>query len=153
MCVLYLNHLSLPQVDEFIVVILRALFNGKNISIFIPNEKVPLKYPEVLMLYLLNNFGIRVGDIANPCMYDRNFDGLIMDKLYSYDLCTEEEFFQNIPTSYNTYSMPTLNKLIQKIRPYVNNPSLQAYMDYFNNYNISIKQRGKMLQPLIFKKG
>jgi len=149
---IYYDHLMSIQADQFITMICRALLNGVNLSIFIPLEQMSLKYPNVLLQYILNTFGIIVGTKDVPFMYNRSYDGIIMDKLYSHGLCSEEEFFQNIPISYNMYSMPTLNRLINVMNPYLENYTIESYMEYFNKYNLHVKSNnGKLPQIIIHK--
>lgn len=149
----YLNHLQRGEAMEYFAVILRALFNGTNITLYLESNELSNIYTKVLLDYMYNTFGIVAAvNMTNQSMIDPNRIGFIMDILYSFDLCSDDELFKTIGNNH-IFTQPTLTKLIQTYRPFINSNRPEDYAMYFINFANHYKQNNSAPEQLIRKVG
>lgn len=92
----YYASLLTPQVEETIAVLIGALARGVNIVLYFPADTLQLKYPYLLLQYLLDNFGIKVGDKNSPAMFNPAFDQIIWRLLYIYRIVSWDNYIMNV---------------------------------------------------------
>lgn len=93
----YLNYLTLdPIVNKFINIILKALLVGTNI-IFLMDKDGPVKFDMVLKEYFMVSFGIILGDNNIQFQYDINYIPIILNKLYTEDDFSSDEYLKAFP--------------------------------------------------------
>lgn len=93
---LYFASLSTPVAEETFAVIIGALSQGNNIMIYFPNDTLQLKYPYLLLHYILERFGIRIGDKNTPCSYNPAYDTLNLRLLYIYRIIPWNSFIMAV---------------------------------------------------------
>ena len=104
-------------------------------------DEAEMKYADILLSYLFENFGLCVGTPAHPCSYNSAYNTKVCDMLYYFGLMNAQELFVN-------YTEPLLNLnliplLIQEVKPYMGqntNPTFEDYVSYFNNYLQAVKR-------------
>ena len=127
---LYQAQLCGRECDEFISLIMYALFKGKNILLYIAKDEMELPYPFTLFNYIESFFGYKVGVEFNreTAMYNQAYDAVLINKFYVYDFIGVEEFVALYPPGVELDPM-TVNKLAFDVCPPVEqNPvSLAKY--------------------------
>lgn len=88
----YINMLSLPNVEELLLLFIVALGQGQNIMFYFPQDSLQLEYPYLLLEYIQNKFGITVGAKENPFVYNPAFHMSNVRMLYLYNLITWQDF-------------------------------------------------------------
>lgn len=91
----YFESLITPQVEESIAVLIGALTRGVNIVLYFPHDTLQLKYPYLFLQFLMDRFGIQVGDKNSPSMYNPAFDQIIMRMLYIYRIIPWDAYIMN----------------------------------------------------------
>lgn len=94
----YFESLTTPQVEETIAVLLGALTRGVNIVLYFPMDTLQLKYPYLFLQFLMEKFGIKVGDKNTPPIYNPAFDQIILRMLYIYKIIPWNEYIMNTDT-------------------------------------------------------
>lgn len=100
---IYYNFLnSDTTVQNIISVLLKLFFIGRNIVLFVPrDESTSIRFIPVLADYLLDIFGIRIGDIRNPNSAISNPSMMqfanIIKCLYLYNNLSFLDFCMNYP--------------------------------------------------------
>ena len=110
-----------------------------------------IKYADILLSYLFENFGVCVGTPVHPYSYNPAYNTRVCDILYYFGLMNAQELFTN-------YTEPLLNLnliplLIQEIHPYMGdgaNPTFDDYVAYFNNYLQAVKRNNNtfLINPI-----
>ncbi len=136
--VLYLNG---RECSEYIALIIRALYEGTNILLYLSKDESETLYSKILLKFLNQQYGIvvSIGDI--PSMFIQSYSSIICNFLYSFNLMSAEEFFLNYPDNKDIEPIPiVINRLVNELNPYVTEQSLENYCLYFNNLKQTIKQ-------------
>ena len=137
---MYFGHLSGRNCDEFITLIMLALYRGNNILIYISSDEIKeLPYPKVLSMYLENIYGYYPqrqyhGDqnILGEYLHNQAYDPLILCKVYQYSFIDSEEFLNEYPPNIDI-PMDVVNKLMYEESPVIQNPTPDTCKAYFMN--------------------
>lgn len=134
----YFAHLFSNEVQEYIALILRALYEGKKILLFLSKDESELLYSKILIEFLSINFGLSIFPCGKSAIYNTNYSDNVCDLLYFYDLFTYTEYLMNRNES--LISPIILKKLIMEINPYVPQQTEAHYQDYFKHLQQSIRR-------------
>lgn len=137
---MYFGQLSSRNCDEFITLIMLALYRGNNILIYISADEIKeLPYPKVLSMYLENIYGYYPqrqyhGDqnILGEYLHNQAYDPLILCKMYQYSFIDSEEFLNEYPPNIDI-PMDVVNKLMYEESPVIQNPTPDTCKAYFMN--------------------
>ena len=148
----YFQYLTNKEPSEFIALILRSLMDGNKILLYLTKDESEMKYAELLVQYLFDNFGVMVGSPMMPYSYNIAFNTKICDTLYYFGLMTAEELF----TNYSDGAPLNLNLiplLVQELNPYMGltaQPTIVDYANYFNNYLQTVKRNNNtfLINPI-----
>ena len=137
----YLDYLNRPEAQAMFATILLALYQKKDLIMFIPQEAWEFKYPNFLIQYIYNNYGIAIGN--QNTSFNEAFADKIASILYAYDFITVQDFILH------TNSM-TSNDLVKVMRDLnippifdLNNP--KPILDYIERYKQSMLKENKIL--------
>ena len=116
---MYFGQLSGRNCDEFITLIMLALYRGNNILIYISSDEIKeLPYPKVFSMYLENIYGYYPprqypGDqnILGEYLHNQAYDPLILCKMYQYSFIDSEEFLNVYPPNIDI-PIDVVNKLM-----------------------------------------
>lgn len=114
----YYAHLSRPECSEYIAAILKALVVGKNIMLYQTPDESETSYADIFRTYMLQLYGICIGDQTVQFMWYRNTMINVAIALYRFDLLTSTELFDEwkvVPM----VDMPEdiILKLINELKP------------------------------------
>ena len=126
----YQAQLCTRECDEFITLMMLALRN-RNVILYISKDEMEeLPYVRVLFDYIRNFFGYNIGMFnQGQAMYNPQYDAVLINKFYSYDFITKEEFFAQYPPNVEIDPF-TVSKLAYDTDPYdCGNP--QRFTGYF----------------------
>ena len=137
---MYFGQLSGRNCDEFITLIMLALYRGNNILIYISSDEIKeLPYPKVLSMYLENIYGYYPprqypGDqnILGEYLHNQAYDPLILCKMYQYSFIDSEEFLNAYPPNIDI-PFDVVNKLMYEESPAIQNPNPDTCKAYFMN--------------------
>ena len=137
---MYFGQLSGRNCDEFITLIMLALYRGNNILIYISSDEIKeLPYPKVLSMYLENIYGYYPprqypGDqnILGEYLHNQAYDPLIFCKMYQYSFIDSEEFLNAYPPNIDI-PFDVVNKLMYEESPEIQNPTPDTCKAYFMN--------------------
>ena len=137
----YLDYLNRPEAQAMFATILLALYQKKDLIMFIPQEAWEFKYPNFLIQYIYNNYGIAISN--QHTSFNEAFADKIASILYAYDFITVQDFIlhTNSMTSNDLFkvmgdlNIPTLLDL--------NNP--KPILDYIERYKQSMLKENKIL--------
>lgn len=137
---MYFGQLSGRNCDEFITLIMLALYRGNNILIYISSDEIKeLPYPKVLSMYLENIYGYYPqrqyhGDqnILGEYLHNQAYDPLILCKMYQYSFIDSEEFLNEYPPNIDI-PFDVVNKLMYEESPTIQNPTPDTCKAYFMN--------------------
>lgn len=145
----YLNYLSIdPTVNKFINIILQALIAGTNI-IFLMDKEGPTKFDMTLKEYFIGTFGIILGDNNIPFQFDLNYIPMILNKLYSEDDFTPQNYLELFPLE-----IPFDSFIVRKLSFDMNIPFTNDYQmnEYFKKIS-KIMQNGGMIRNVVQRIG
>ena len=142
---IYVQHLFSPECQEYIALIFRALYEGKNILLFLSKDESELSYSKVLLEFMANVYGLLISlDINISASFSQTKSSIVSDLLYLYDLFTLEEYFLNrIETE--PINGAIMGKLVNELNPYVDQRTYQCYNDYFMRLGLMIKNKGRIV--------
>ncbi len=137
---MYFGQLSGRNCDEFITLIMLAIYKGNNILIYISSDEIKeLPYPKVLSMYLENIYGYYPprqypGDqnILGEYLHNQAYDPLILCKMYQYSFIDSEEFLNTYPPNIDI-PFDVINKLMYEESPAIQNPNPDTCKAYFMN--------------------
>lgn len=132
----YLNYLNTKECINFIAVMLRSVYNGTNIVLYLTPDEATMAYSRVLLEYLFGSFGIVVGQYGVPFSYNAAMGMNLYELFMSFDIMTPGEFLAEWYNfmNYNPSDL-TLTKLIYHDNPYVVRPDgLPPTLEDFRNY-------------------
>lgn len=137
---MYFGQLSGRNCDEFITLIMLAIYRGNNILIYISSDEIKeLPYPKVLSMYLENIYGYYPprqypGDqnILGEYLHNQAYDSLILCKMYQYSFIDSEEFLNVYPPNIDI-PIDVVNKLMYEESPTIPNPTPDTCKAYFMN--------------------
>jgi len=135
----YIGYLFSQECSRYIALIIRALYDGTNILLYLSKDESEMLYSKILCDFLKNQYGITVSYLTMPAIFNENYSNILCDFLYSFDLMSTDEFFINYPSN---ISMSPLNipKLVSELNPYVPERTMESYIAYFNSFKQTIKQ-------------
>lgn len=138
---LYFEHLSQKEPFDYICIILRAIFNGNNILLYLTQDESEMQYMSAFMEYMYTTFGVVIGSESGQFNIDYRYYNVILDTLYMNDLMDSGEFLFHYPTELQIQNTMIINKLIKDTNAFVTDTStMEEFIVYFNNYKNSIKQ-------------
>lgn len=147
---IYYNHLSQQECLSFIAVLIKSAIQGTNLLLYMKPDEYEMYY-KPFELYMINNFGIQIGNEYNQFMYNQNYNHIILSVLYLNDLITVPELFNIYPQGIQFDDNVTM-KLINEVRPVIQDTSFESYKNYFYNYKESMKQNNSSYVPNLFMK-
>lgn len=144
----YMGYLFSRECSQYIALIIRALYDGINILLYLSKEESEMMYSKILCDLLKSQYGITVSYLLTPAIFNENYSNVICDFLYSFDLMSTDEFFINYPANISI-SPINITKLVAELNPYVPDRTMESYIIYFNSFKQKIKQNNKYLHNLI----
>ncbi len=145
----YTLYLCSRECSEYIALIIRALYDGTNILLYLSKDESEMWYSKVLCDFLKSQYGITVSHLSMPAIFNENYSNIVCDFLYSFDLMSIDEFFMNYPANVSI-SPVNIAKLVSQLNPYVLERTMESYIAYFNSFKQTIKQNNnKYLTNLI----
>lgn len=149
----YLDYLNRPESQVLFATILLALYQKKDLVMFFPPEALDFKYPDTLMQYIFDNYGICVGNDRCRAEFNQAYNDRIYSILYSYSFIPVQDFILGT----NTMDMDDLVKVIndlqipmdrEKMNIFYSNP--KPILDFIESYKQSMIQSQKILfKPMI----
>lgn len=141
----YNSYLSNEQAVMYFATIMAALMLGKNILLYFPPDVQGLKYPDALLNYIVQSYGIQTRTENIPFGYNEAFTPNNAALMYRYNVIA--------PQTYLTLAGETFMNMIPKLSfdmgiP-VSDPSefnTRQMFEYINNYRINLLKTG---QPLV----
>ena len=143
----YYTHLSQNESFTFMSIILRALYNGRNIIFYLTKEESEMLYIKALAQYFFDYFGITIGTPNNPFFYNNIYDPVILKILFSRDLMSGMEFLALLPETSIISDPTTIIKLVHELNPYVPGNDLENYARYFMNFSKKLKLNSEIIIP------
>lgn len=141
---IYALHLAKKENDMFICAIIRALMEGINIVLYIPKDEAELMFSKVLVQYINDIYGITI--LPEACMYNEQYDSILITKLYVYELLTKDQFFILYPAGVDIiYDEFLIQKLMMDMNPHIVDRTSQGYYKYFNDYMKMVKGNNNKL--------
>lgn len=130
----YYNYLSNNEPAMFISLILRALYNGTNILLYLTDEESKLNYMPVFSKYMHDVFGIIIGTETYQFSYNSGYLSVIYDTLYMNELMTSKEYIQSYPVNITNINIATRLAIELGIFiPYGGDPIINV-----NNYKLAL---------------
>ena len=141
----YYKHLFSTEVQEYVALIFRALYEGNNILFYLTEEESEMPYSKIFLEYLSNVFGLTVTPVGTPASFNVNYTDMVCDLLYFNNLFSYTEYLLN--RNDTLISPMILQKLVMEIDPYVGSPTEENYQTYFSHLQRSIKQMASPIMP------
>lgn len=148
---MYIAYLGQKECTEYIALIIRLLYQGGNVVLYLSPDESQFAYSKVFLSYMNNMYGISIPtDIRIPSMFNQQYSYAVCDLLYGFDLMTIDEFFMNYPTSISATS-PNIVKLIREVGHGIsyNGNDVNVYIDYINRYMNIVKSNNTFIPPMI----
>lgn len=143
---IYSQHLMSNECSSILSVLIKGMINGINLLIYMTPDEYNM-YFIGFKSFVRQNYGITIGSMYEPFGYDNQYDYVIYSLLYLNELITIQEFFTVYPQGIN-FTDPVVMKLINEMRPPVQDTSFESYRAYFFNYKESVKQTNSYLPNL-----
>lgn len=148
----YYKHLFSNEVQEYVALIFRALYEGKNILLFLSKDESEMMYSKVLLEFLNSIFGLTVFPIGKSALFNINFTDPVCDLLYFYNLFTYTDYLRY--RSETPIGPVILQKLVMEINPYVPYRTEEYYQDYFKHLQQSIRMvPGPVISGIVLDEG
>lgn len=141
---MYKKDLSQEYPMTFLATIIKALIMGKNILLYMTKDEHEM-YFSVLQSFILETFGIVIGNEQKQPAYSNKFDANVCNILYSFSLMTMPEYMFSYPINMEI-PQNIIRKMIYEYNPYVTVTSYEGYKQYFEDYR---KDLLKYKRPLI----
>lgn len=93
---MYVELLNAPMAQETLAVMFGALSQGISIMIYFPHDSLQLSYPFFLLKFLMEAYGVKVGDKNTPFMYNEAFNKVILRLLYIYRIVPWQDYIMNV---------------------------------------------------------
>lgn len=114
----YFNYLSSKEPSMFINLILRAIYNGTNVLLYLTKEESRMNYINVFAKYFADVFGITIGSETTQYIFNPAYLPIIFDTLYLNDLMTTAEYIKYFPNTVIVNPM-TATKAAMELSLYV----------------------------------
>lgn len=145
----YLDYLNRPEAQAMFATILLALYQKKDLIMFIPQEAWEFKYPNFLIQYIYNNYGIAVSN--QHTSFNEAFADKIASILYAYDFITVQDFILHTNSMTSNDLFKVMGDLNIPLLLDLNNP--KPILDYIERYKQSMLKENKILiKPCIVGK-
>lgn len=143
----YLDYLNRPEAQMMFATILLALYQKKDLVMFFPPEAWEFKYPNALLKYISDNYGIAVNAGFNPAYSDK-----ISSILYEYSFIPVQDFILES----NSMDFNDLVKVINELNIPIDSNRIdirtnpKPVLDYIEQYKQAMISANKVLfKPLI----
>lgn len=146
----YMSYLSGPECTSFFSVLVKSLINGTNILLYLTPDEYNMYYNS-LSMYILNAYGISIGNGQIQFGFNVNYLPQIYSLLYVNELITIQELFMVYPSGMQ-FNDAVVMKLINEMRPVLQDTSFESYRNYFYNYKESVKQTNSYIPNLFSRK-
>ncbi len=133
----YFAHLFSNEVQEYIALIFRALYEGKKIMLFLTKDESELWYSKLLIEFMITNFGLTISPVGNPAVFNIQYSDAVCDLLYFHDLFSYSEYLRN--RNETPIAPILLQKLVMETNPYVPQQTEAYYQEYFKHLQQSLK--------------
>ena len=143
----YINHLMKQEATEFIAVMIKALCNGTNLTVYVTPDEYDM-YFRIFAEYMINIYGIVIGNERMPFSFNPTFIPSLCNLLFLSNLMTVEELFMNYPVGVQ-FSELAVIKLINEVSPRIKNTDFNSYAAYFMQYNQMTKTNGRYIAPAL----
>ena len=148
---IYSEYLASKEPDMFICAIITALLDpATNILLYVGQDELNMSFINILIGYLMNEYGIIIGSSIDQFSYNIAYDAVILSKLYLYELINYEFLFTMYPAQVNIpeYIVP---KLVHDMNPYLQVQTPEAYYCYFNDFKNRIKLNDNkfLINPIV----
>lgn len=148
----YLDYLNRPESQVMFATILLALYQKKDLVMYFPPEALDFKYPDTLMQYIYDNYGICVGNSVCGAEFNQLYSDRIYSILYSYSFIPPQDYI--LGTS--TMDINDLIKVIHELQIPIDPAKVNIYsnpkpvLDFIESYKQSMLQAKKILfKPMI----
>jgi len=148
---IYFNHLNNnPIASAFIALIIRTLFNGKNIILYLTKDENEMAYSKYFLKFFKMLFGIDISYNQDPPRFDINYVGPVLRFMFIHDVLPAEEFLLLYPKNIRLDN-DIIIKLTKILDPYLLEYNNNQYISYFENLRVNIRQSGAPLQSPFMK--
>ena len=125
----YIDLLRRPPAEQFFATLLCVLNRNNNIIFYVPESCKDIGYAEFFLQYLQNTFGIQTCTRTTEYKYDERYNDSNITVMYMNDIISPEDFLYHFN---GDLEYPVFMKLVNDIRPVVNNPNdANEYIKYF----------------------
>lgn len=134
----YINHLNSPYVQEFIGVLISALYRGISLLLFAPQMKENISIVK-LRQHLWSLYGITIGIVGGEsCSFDPRCIPIWLNMVYSANVISPYEFLIEYPENVIFNNM-IMNKLISEIKPVGN--SYEDRVEFIKAFHSKLKNK------------
>lgn len=137
----YLDYLNRSEAQAMFATILLALYQKKDLIMFIPQEAWEFKYPNFLIQYIYNNYGIAISN--QHTSFNEAFADKIASILYAYDFITVQDFILHTNSMTSNDLFKVMGDLNIPLLLDLNNP--KPILDYIERYKQSMLKENKIL--------
>ena len=145
---LYFTHLSTLKIaTTFIALIVRALFDGKNVLLYLTPEESKMAYIQFFLIYFKKYLGISIGTFnGNDCAFDTNYTPVILNLMLLNDILSYQKYLKFYPED-----KPLPVEVVHKLSNVMDNnlPINSTYEEYVKLFEQSrriIKSTDKNLE-------
>ena len=144
----YFAHLFSNEVQEYIALIFRALYEGKKILLFLTKDESELWYSKLLIEFMISTFGLTISPVGNSAVFNIQYTDAVCDLLYFHDLFSYSEYLRN--RNETPIAPLLLQKLVMEVNPYVPYCTETHYQEYFKHLQRSIRMvQGNVVSGII----
>lgn len=142
---MYREYLTGLVQDQFIVLMLAAIYKGTNVLLYMPrDEYTGLTFKNVLLDHVFKMYGVVIGTPEVQFGFDPNFLPIILSKFYLYDYISLDEFVMKYPENMGL-NKDVVYKMTNDIKPVIMSSDFNVFHDYFVNYIRNCHQANKPL--------
>lgn len=135
---IYFSHLSNGEAFEYLLLIIRAIFDGKHILLFTTKTESEMSYVPAILEYMYFNFGIMIGTETNSFALDHYKYHIILELLFMHDLLDLNTFIYLYPADIPIQNQYVVSKAMNILPPH------QGTMEEFVLIVNDMKNRSKV---------
>ena len=147
---IYYSYLSTNNMaSEIIAMILRVLYNGKNIMFYLTKSESEMAYMKYFIEYFRRYLGIIISVEGSPCAFDINYAPVVLTAMLIKDLFEPVPYLMLYPDN-KPLPGEAIAKLSKIMNPVLKSYTPESYILYFNEYRRNLKDAGKpLVSPFI----
>ena len=93
---IYYNHLTKPESESYIAILLNALYRGYTVLIFIDEDEMQLSFPKALFDFFRYKYGLIIGNENEDCVFDIQYEDVVRLTLYKFHHIPAQDVIDNI---------------------------------------------------------